>query len=90
MSNTKDPVVLLSLEKEQEPKWQVAKDDAKVSYGEVMRRMKAKEISGGEAKAAIEKAGTHFRESVKKFLTKDQLKKFDKHIEADVKVLLGS
>ena len=90
VSNTKAPVVLLSLEKEQEPKWQVAKDDAKVSYGEVMRRMKAKEISDGEAKAAIEKAGTHFRESVKKFLTKDQLKKFDKHMKADARVLLGS
>ena len=83
-----DPVTLLGITEEQKKDWAAAQTKAKNAGDKLRADIKAKAISRDLISAEYKKVGADFRAEVKKFLNEEQMKKFDRQLKKDAKVLL--
>jgi len=77
---TKDPVVLLSLDEEQKPKWKSAEEKMKKARRALEEKFQSEEVPQEEKLQLRQKLAEDFRDEVKKFLTAEQLKLFNESL----------
>ena len=87
-ADSNDPVSLLGVTDDQKQQWIAAQSKAKVSADNLQAGIMSRSIPREQIQNAFAKVRDDFRVEVQKFLTKEQMQKFDRHMKEDYKVLL--
>jgi len=87
-ADSNDPVSLLGITDDQKQQWVAAQSKVKVAADKLKAGIMSQSIPREQIQNAFAKVRDDFRVEVQKFLTEEQMQKFDGQMKEDYKVLL--